>query len=583
MVLVDDIPLPPGVLDQHGQLATLAPADDSSSSSSAMAAAAPAEDVDAGGDKDEALDGEALFRWLVEGNAPTYTAVQVPRTDAPHRTREARVCLLPSGNSPAGRSQSKLHTAGERCGFQVYVHTWDGHVRTHEKYWDSQPPPAYWIRKTCPTASAEDAMTRWRLLDGKTRGAEVRQQKRHEDSMAYRAGKTDSRSLTFLAQGGANRQHDSAVDRQSWNNKRAVARKSVAWLLFLRQKMLGCSVAGCPLGPVAGVEPIFALLNWDHLHDKLEMVYKLSASQWEKEIAKCRVMCLWHHHLVTAQQRGFRTLAELKSSTGTKQCTLFAEHKLATGCQHPQHYALPYSSLWIVHPHLHSFLQRSQILRGVATLPENKIKQGEQRAAMHLDHCSRGLAVIHCHFCHALYTRLEAEIANSSPFLRAEVVKIAQRYPEFVREFVTKQSVINFDWKGYAEEAADKISKSKSRNELGDEEEDEVDQAAGYPAEEAMTDLGGAGTSASSVPASTTQPAGAGTDVPAGGGVCSMAQGRFGRVWGPPPSQIGNDIRQTNVPDIRIQYRAELLGDEFRMLHHHSKLSFDDSLIDRLM
>jgi hypothetical protein len=45
----------------------------------------------------------------------------------------------------------------------------------------------------------------------------------------------------------------------------------------------------------------------------------------------------------------------------------------------------------------------------------------------------------------------------------------------------------------------------------------------------------------------------------------------------------GNDIRQTNVPDVRIQYRAELLGDEFRMLHHHTKLVFDDSLIDRIM
>jgi AMP deaminase len=48
-------------------------------------------------------------------------------------------------------------------------------------------------------------------------------------------------------------------------------------------------------------------------------------------------------------------------------------------------------------------------------------------------------------------------------------------------------------------------------------------------------------------------------------------------------SLIANDIRQTNVPDMRIQYRAELLGDEFRMLHHHTKLVFDDSLIDRII
>lgn len=46
---------------------------------------------------------------------------------------------------------------------------------------------------------------------------------------------------------------------------------------------------------------------------------------------------------------------------------------------------------------------------------------------------------------------------------------------------------------------------------------------------------------------------------------------------------IGNDIRQTNLPDIRIQFRSELLGDEFRSLHHHTKLTFDESLIDRIM
>jgi hypothetical protein len=45
----------------------------------------------------------------------------------------------------------------------------------------------------------------------------------------------------------------------------------------------------------------------------------------------------------------------------------------------------------------------------------------------------------------------------------------------------------------------------------------------------------------------------------------------------------GNDIRQTNLPDVRIQFRAELLGDELRTLHHHTKLVFDDSLIDRIM
>jgi len=46
---------------------------------------------------------------------------------------------------------------------------------------------------------------------------------------------------------------------------------------------------------------------------------------------------------------------------------------------------------------------------------------------------------------------------------------------------------------------------------------------------------------------------------------------------------VGNDIRQTNLPDIRVQYRAELLNDEFRALKKFSGLPFDETLVDRIM
>jgi hypothetical protein len=37
------------------------------------------------------------------------------------------------------------------------------------------------------------------------------------------------------------------------------------------------------------------------------------------------------------------------------------------------------------------------------------------------------------------------------------------------------------------------------------------------------------------------------------------------------------------VPDIRVQFRAELLGDEFRSLQKYSGITFDDSLVDRII
>ena len=44
----------------------------------------------------------------------------------------------------------------------------------------------------------------------------------------------------------------------------------------------------------------------------------------------------------------------------------------------------------------------------------------------------------------------------------------------------------------------------------------------------------------------------------------------------------GNDIRQTNVPAIRVQFRDELLKEEMRILSSHADEPLDESLIDPL-
>jgi AMP deaminase len=44
----------------------------------------------------------------------------------------------------------------------------------------------------------------------------------------------------------------------------------------------------------------------------------------------------------------------------------------------------------------------------------------------------------------------------------------------------------------------------------------------------------------------------------------------------------GNDIRQTNVPAIRVQFRDELLKEEMKVLSEHADEPLDESLIDPL-
>lgn len=45
----------------------------------------------------------------------------------------------------------------------------------------------------------------------------------------------------------------------------------------------------------------------------------------------------------------------------------------------------------------------------------------------------------------------------------------------------------------------------------------------------------------------------------------------------------GSDIRQTNVPGMRLQFRAELLREELAMLSQHSGMLLDESLVDRII
>jgi hypothetical protein len=51
-----------------------------------------------------------------------------------------------------------------------------------------------------------------------------------------------------------------------------------------------------------------------------------------------------------------------------------------------------------VDPYAHVFLERSELLRGVAAKTRSHVH--EQRAALHLEHYKVGKAVVHRKFCH---------------------------------------------------------------------------------------------------------------------------------------------------------------------------------------
>jgi hypothetical protein len=216
--------------------------------------------------------------------------------------------------------------------------------------------------------------------------------------------------------------------------------------------------------PLPEVRHPFTLFEFDHLVDGRYTTGKVLHNRRNevrrvKEYIKCRVSCRLCHLVHTQLQSDVRRLGVLPAGS-YKELVMY---KLQTGCQHKTHLLMPYGPGQHVDSMMqagvggngelyHQFLQRSCVFRGYATTNsmENQRQtlaeadvlrradrskttfqhRNDLRGAIHMADVKRGSAVIHCAYCHALYTLCEQyQLTPNSPYVAAEYEFLRNIYP----------------------------------------------------------------------------------------------------------------------------------------------------------
>ncbi len=188
------------------------------------------------------------------------------------------------------------------------------------------------------------------------------------------------------------------------------------------------------------------LLQYDHREDeeKTDCVSSLFGSAREAEVQKTDCKCAWHHFMHTRVQMGYTPDGKYCTNTGLK--LQLRKRKEKTGCQHPLHKGMPYSSLVpssCDDPLVYGFLDVSHVRLGRTASKTH----GEAQLLADLD---SGAAVIHCKFCHFLYTVCENAMKFSSAKSQYYFSVLLRKLPAFVQHF--DESTAGFDWDLYRSE-----------------------------------------------------------------------------------------------------------------------------------
>jgi hypothetical protein len=194
------------------------------------------------------------------------------------------------------------------------------------------------------------------------------------------------------------------------------------WLSFCIQHLVGC-----PLAWKEGhsqEERLFCPLQCDNIgrDSKERVVSYLKGRGWEAMVAEfnqCRVVCVWHHHKRTPADRGDQP-ADVKAPGRDGASGLLKLEKMLRGCEHPLHSSMPYHSIVSVMGSLDpsqqlpvmGFLHVSHKKRAPPGQTAN-YKLSKQKK---LEDLQSGKAVVHCGFCHHLWTMCEKAQLYGMPY-----------------------------------------------------------------------------------------------------------------------------------------------------------------------
>ena len=331
----------------------------------------------------------------------------------------------------------RLLTKTERSGFRQTL-------KHRKRRANGEPEPAPTQPAPVPTRQPP---AEWRpeLVDSTTRYTEWCALHRHDRSNftaqednrnrimqtareAVQNGNAGQRQLSYLKNQGTLR-HAMGFSQRS----------SADTLQFRLKHSKGCIRVGCVLAPPKDSDGIgslmlFALLEFDHRNakEKTNCVTLLRGPLRDEEVLKTDCVCLWCHYLHTCEQMDFGVRPP--STIGL----VLRQWKLRTGCEHPCHASMPYASLVPtaeVNPLVFGFLEVSHKVRGT---------RRSYKPADHLEDLTNGAAVIHCSFCHNLWTLCEFAQVCTTPLVTHQYALLQQQHPEFVRVF--KEVTKDVDW-----------------------------------------------------------------------------------------------------------------------------------------
>lgn len=255
------------------------------------------------------------------------------------------------------------------------------------------------------------------------------------------AGTANRNQQTFALRGG-HRLYGTPEERAATQKATALRRRHIQnqyvsedRLKFRLEHSKGCSVPDCVLGPVDGVEPLISLIHHSHLggmdHGKMH-VSTLPPSKKVAALEKTTCLCRWH---------------QFQKNKGAAETDpgIVGSWKEITECEHLLHESMPYAKMITStneDPSVRGFFDVSHVVLGQAG---NKRLGPDEREKRYIADLLSGAAVVHCKFCHALWTLCEDSMLYDTPLTNHQKTLLATRHPEFVADFEDKTR--GFDWK----------------------------------------------------------------------------------------------------------------------------------------
>jgi hypothetical protein len=235
-------------------------------------------------------------------------------------------------------------------------------------------------------------------------------------------GTDDKYTKTYVQQGGktVHETPEAAAEKARLCILRRNQQIAMSRYQTRRALVQGCSIPGCVLNSCS----LLSLIDDDHRDgvEKIASTSQIPLHLLEEEMKKTDPKCKWHHFLHTRKMLRFKTAEE---TTGDQK--LLMTLKNTGGCSHPCHSRAPYKTLVPnaeADPLVTGFLHVSHV---------NPLDKKGKTYKLWLWQLEAGLAAVHCHFCHSMWTVCEWQAVEDTKPEEERSPRVAAEFQELLR------------------------------------------------------------------------------------------------------------------------------------------------------